>query len=91
MKWLAALFLVFLGHGVAAADDAQCAQNEASCVLEAAWSAVEDFNARCIVPPWSAERLARGPLPIKVGRGLVYSNSYQRALVHWQEIVYSKR
>jgi DNA gyrase subunit B len=28
----------------------------------------------------------RHPLPVRIGRGLVYSSSYQRALVLWQEI-----
>jgi DNA gyrase subunit B len=28
----------------------------------------------------------RHPLPVTIGRGLVYSNSYQRALALWQEI-----
>lgn len=44
MKWLVALLLVLVGNGLALAEDAHCSRSEASCVLEAAWSAALFLN-----------------------------------------------
>ncbi|MEJ2640966.1 MAG: DNA topoisomerase (ATP-hydrolyzing) subunit B [Desulfosarcinaceae bacterium] len=75
---------IFLQDGERMRALSQQIRSQGFDVTDPQWHADRGIFEISITPPRRIEQ--RSPLPIKVGRGLVYSNSYQRALVHWQEI-----